>query len=36
VLLDPSAIVAAAGTADLNHDAARAWFGCVDEPLLLR
>src|SRR5450756_865468 len=35
VLLDVSAIVAAADTADLNHDAARAWFGRVDEPLLL-
>ena len=35
MLLDVSAIVAAADTADLNHDAARAWFGRVDEPLLL-
>ena len=35
VLLDLSVIVAAADTADLNHDAARAWFGRVDEPLLL-
>ena len=35
VLLDVSAIVAAADTADLNHDASRAWFGRVDEPLLL-
>jgi predicted nucleic acid-binding protein len=35
VLLDVSAIVAAADTADLNHEAARAWFGRVDEPLLL-
>jgi predicted nucleic acid-binding protein len=35
VLLDVSAIVAAADTADLNHDAARAWFARVDEPLLL-
>ena len=35
VLLDVSAIVAAADTADLNHAAARAWFGHVDEPLLL-
>jgi len=35
VLLDVSAIVAAADTADLNHAAARAWFGRVDEPLLL-
>ena len=35
VLLDVSVIVAAADTADLNHDAARAWFGRVGEPLLL-
>ena len=35
VLLDVSAIVAAADTADLNHAAARAWFGRVDQPLLL-
>ena len=35
VLLDVSAIVAAADTADLNHAAAKAWFGRVDEPLLL-
>jgi predicted nucleic acid-binding protein len=35
VLLDVSAIVAAADTADLNHAAARAWFGRVDEPLML-
>ena len=35
VLLDLSAIVAAADTADLNHAAARAWFGAVDEPLLV-
>ena len=35
VLLDVSAIVAAADTADLNHAAARAWFERVDEPLLL-
>ena len=35
VLLDVSAILAAADTADLNHAAARAWFAHVDEPLLL-
>jgi len=35
VLLDVSAIVAAADTADLNHEAARAWFAAVDEPLLV-
>ncbi len=35
VLLDPSVIVAAADAADLNHAAAVAWFGRVEEPLLL-
>ena len=35
VLLDPSAVLAAADAADLNHAAAVAWFGRVDEPLLL-
>ncbi len=35
VLLDASAILAAADTADLNHAAARAWFSRVDEPLLI-
>ena len=35
ILLDPSAILAAADAADLNHAAAVAWFGRVDEPLLL-
>jgi len=35
VLLDASAILAAADTADLNHAAARAWFERVDEPLLV-
>ena len=35
ILLDPSAIVAAADTADLNHRAAVAWFAHADEPLLL-
>ena len=35
ILLDPSAIVAAADTADLHHRAAVAWFARADEPLLL-
>jgi uncharacterized protein len=35
VLLDPSAVLAAADAADLNHRAAVAWFARVDEPLLL-
>jgi len=35
ILLDASAILAAADTADLNHEAARAWFSRVDEPLLI-
>lgn len=35
VLLDVSAILAAADVADLNHAAARSWFGAVDEPLLV-
>jgi len=35
ILLDASAIVAAADTADLNHAAAVAWFQRADEPLLL-
>ncbi|MFH0750737.1 MAG: PIN domain-containing protein [Chloroflexota bacterium] len=35
VLVDASAILAAADTADLNHAAARAWFARVDEPLLV-
>jgi hypothetical protein len=35
ILLDPSAITAAADTADLNHRAAIAWFERADEPLLL-
>lgn len=35
ILLDPSAIVAAADAADLNHRAAVAWFARVDEPVLL-
>ena len=35
ILLDPSAVVAAADAADLNHRAAVAWFARADEPLLL-
>src|SRR5829696_2040037 len=35
ILLDPSAVVAAADTADLNHRSAVGWFERVDEPLLL-
>lgn len=35
ILLDASAVVAAADRADLNHAAAMAWFGRADEPLLL-
>ena len=35
ILLDSSAIVAAADQSDLNHKAALEWFGRVDEPLLL-
>jgi len=35
ILLDPSAVLAAADAADLNHRAAAAWFERVDEPLLL-
>jgi uncharacterized protein len=35
ILLDISAVLAAADKADLNHAAAMAWFGRVDEPLLL-
>src|SRR6476661_2533158 len=35
ILLDSSAILAAADAADLNHAAAVAWFERVDEPLLL-
>jgi hypothetical protein len=35
ILLDASAILAAADTADLNHAAARAWFARADEPLLI-
>jgi len=35
ILLDASAILAAADTADLNHGAARAYLERVDEPLLV-
>lgn len=35
ILLDPSAVLAAADAADLNHRAAVAWFAQADEPLLL-
>ncbi len=35
ILLDGSAVLAAADQADLNHDAAIAWFRRADEPLLL-
>ncbi len=35
VLLDASAILAAADRADLNHAAAAAWFARVGEPLLI-
>jgi predicted nucleic acid-binding protein len=35
VLLDGSAILAAADQSDLNHRAALAWFGRVNEPLMI-
>jgi len=35
ILLDSSAVIAAADRADLNHEAAMAWFRRADEPLLL-
>jgi hypothetical protein len=35
ILLDSSVVVAAADLADLNHEAAMAWFRRADEPLLL-
>jgi predicted nucleic acid-binding protein len=35
ILLDSSAILAAADQSDLNHKAALAWFGRADEPLLV-
>jgi predicted nucleic acid-binding protein len=35
ILLDGSAILAAADQSDLNHRAALAWFSRVDEPLMI-
>jgi uncharacterized protein len=35
ILLDSSAILAAAEQTDLNHRAALAWFGRVNEPMLI-
>ncbi len=35
ILLDGSAVLAAADQSDLNHRAALAWFGRVDEPLMI-
>jgi hypothetical protein len=35
ILLDSSAILAAADQSDLNHRAALAWFGRVNEPMLI-
>ena len=35
ILLDSSALLAAADQSDLNHRAALAWFGRVDEPMLV-
>ena len=35
ILLDGSAIIAAADRADLNHEGAVAWFRRADEPLVL-
>lgn len=35
ILLDSSAILAAADQSDLNHRAALAWFGRVSEPLMI-
>ncbi len=35
ILLDSSAVLAAADQSDLNHRAAVAWFGRVDEPLMI-
>jgi predicted nucleic acid-binding protein len=34
-LLDTSLVVAAADASDINHEAAVAWLGRVDEPLLI-
>jgi predicted nucleic acid-binding protein len=35
ILLDSSAVLAAADQSDLNHRAALAWFARVDEPLVI-
>jgi predicted nucleic acid-binding protein len=35
ILLDSSAILAAADQSDLNHRAALGWFGRVNEPLMI-
>jgi hypothetical protein len=35
ILIDGSAVLAAADRADLNHEVAVAWFARADEPLLL-
>jgi len=35
ILLDSSAVLAAADQSDLNHRAALAWFGQVNEPLMI-
>jgi predicted nucleic acid-binding protein len=35
ILLDGSAVLAAADQSDLNHRAALAWFSRVDEPLMI-
>ncbi len=35
ILLDASAVVAAADRSDLNHEAAVAWFRRADEPLIM-
>jgi predicted nucleic acid-binding protein len=35
ILLDSSAVLAAADQSDLNHRAALAWFARADEPLLI-
>ncbi len=35
ILLDSSAILAAADQSDLNHRAALAWFGRANEPLMI-
>jgi uncharacterized protein len=35
ILLDSSAVLAAADQSDLNHRSALAWFGRVNEPLMI-